>query len=43
MDLREPATGRRGDVGSVGADEIGMPGKIWITSRVRGCWVGPAQ
>ena len=28
MDLREPATGRRGDVGLVGADDIGIPGKI---------------
>ena len=31
------------DVGSVGADNIGMPGKILITSECGGCWVGPAQ
>ena len=31
------------DVGSVGADNIGMPGKILITENCGGCWVGPAQ
>jgi Kelch motif len=31
------------DVGSVGADNIGMPGKILITEECGGCWVGPAQ
>ena len=43
MDHRESATGRRGGVGSVGADNIGMPGKIWITAECGGCWVGPAE
>ncbi len=38
-----PRLGEGADVGSVGADNIGMPGKIWITAECGGCWVGPAQ
>ena len=38
-----PRLGEGADVGSVGADNIGMPGKIWITDECGGCWVGPAQ
>jgi hypothetical protein len=38
-----PRLGEGADVGSVGADNIGMPGKIWITEECGGCWVGPAQ
>jgi hypothetical protein len=38
-----PRMGEGADVGSVGADNIGMPGKIWITAECEGCWVGPAQ
>ena len=38
-----PRQGEGADVGSVGADNIGMPGKIWITAECGGCWVGPAQ
>ena len=38
-----PRLGEGADVGSVGADNIGMPGKILITAECGGCWVGPAQ
>jgi hypothetical protein len=38
-----PRLGEGADVGSVGADNIGMPGKIRITAECGGCWVGPAQ
>ena len=38
-----PRMGEGADVGSVGADNIGMPGKILITEDCGGCWVGPAQ
>ena len=36
-----PRQGEGADVGSVGADNIGMPGKIRITEECGGCWVGP--
>ncbi len=38
-----PGLGEGADEGSVGADNIGMPGKIRITEECGGCWVGPAQ
>ena len=38
-----PRLGEGADVGSVGADNIGMPGVIRITAECGGCWVGPAQ
>ena len=38
-----PRLGEGADVGSVGADNIGMPGEIRIWAECGGCWVGPAQ
>ena len=37
-----PRFGEGADVGSVGADNIGMPGKIWIRAEGDSGWVGPA-
>ena len=36
-----PRLGEGADVGSVGADNIGMPGKIRITAEGDTLWVGP--
>jgi hypothetical protein len=36
-----PRIGEGADVGSVGADNIGMPGKTWITAEGDSGWVGP--
>ena len=38
-----PRLGEGADVGSVGADNIGMRGVIRIWAECGGCWVGPAQ
>ncbi len=38
-----PRLGEGADVGELGADNIGMPGKIRITEECGGCWVGPPQ
>jgi hypothetical protein len=38
-----PRLGEGADVGSVGADNIGMPGKIWIRAEGDSGWVGPAE
>jgi hypothetical protein len=39
----KPRLGEGADVGSVGADNIGMPGKFRITAEGDTEWVGPAQ